>query len=549
MKWLRLLIVLLAPSLWGQGVINPWRYTLGSTVAQLPAASSQPGTFYFVTDGASTSDCSTGGGSSKVICNSNGSSWSAVAGSGGGGSGTVSGQANGVIPLATASTTIGAQSHLDDGNTTAGTITSSEPITISGTPHGLTIPAGTAVSGAAGSAIYASDATNGYAEVNENNTGLSRICTAGNSQCVTSQFISSLTTTGSSGAATVTSGVLNIPQYSGGGLPTGTTGQTVYYASGGTTGTATSAIYIGGSSISSPVGIGTTTPVDITDFDNTTGFIPALVPASNTTLSSSATSSQTTFTVASTTGYPTQGVLLVGAGSFQGTAELVIYTGVSGGNTFTGLTRGAFGSAGTAQASSNTVQLVTEIHAETLTSTPWLVKLFGGGVMYYPSMNYINAAGVSPATGIQTYYNSAAFYQTLILSKSGNSGGGLSGAYIQGLLNGFTLSNQSNATTVLTEDGLGIPGYYTAAIAVTAISTTIAPVSGVVQLTGTAPTALATITAPANSSCTVTGISCQITFLGVGFATVTTGNIANVVAASADMTCTYLLSATKWYCK
>ena len=56
----------------------------------------------------------------------------ARSGGGGGGSGNVSGQANGVIPLATASTTIGAQSHLDDGVSTAGTITSTEPIQISG---------------------------------------------------------------------------------------------------------------------------------------------------------------------------------------------------------------------------------------------------------------------------------------------------------------------------------------------------------------------------------------------------------------------------------
>lgn len=49
-------------------------------------------------------------------------------GCGGGGSGTVSGQASGVIPLATAATTIGAQSHMDDGNTTAATITSTENI-------------------------------------------------------------------------------------------------------------------------------------------------------------------------------------------------------------------------------------------------------------------------------------------------------------------------------------------------------------------------------------------------------------------------------------
>lgn len=44
------------------------------------------------------------------------------------GSGTVSGQASGVIPLGTSSTVIGGQSHMDDGNTTAGTITSSEPV-------------------------------------------------------------------------------------------------------------------------------------------------------------------------------------------------------------------------------------------------------------------------------------------------------------------------------------------------------------------------------------------------------------------------------------
>lgn len=48
------------------------------------------------------------------------------------GSGTVSGQANGVIPLGTSSTAISNQSHMDDGNTTAATITSTEPFAIAG---------------------------------------------------------------------------------------------------------------------------------------------------------------------------------------------------------------------------------------------------------------------------------------------------------------------------------------------------------------------------------------------------------------------------------
>jgi hypothetical protein len=70
------------------------------------------------------------------------------------------------------------------------------PITVSGSTHGMTIPAGTAVPGAAGSVVYASDATSGYAEVNENNAGLSRICTAGNGVCpaTTSLAFSGLTT-------------------------------------------------------------------------------------------------------------------------------------------------------------------------------------------------------------------------------------------------------------------------------------------------------------------------------------------------------------------
>lgn len=53
---------------------------------------------------------------------------SAYAQTGGGGSGSVSGQASGVIPLASGATAIGAQSHLDDGQTSAATITSSEPV-------------------------------------------------------------------------------------------------------------------------------------------------------------------------------------------------------------------------------------------------------------------------------------------------------------------------------------------------------------------------------------------------------------------------------------
>jgi hypothetical protein len=102
---------------------------------------------------------------------------------GGGGGGGISGLTLNFIPKAGSSTTLTANSALDDGVTTAATITSSEPIAITGTTHGITIPAGTAVAGAAGKVIFSSDATNGYGELNENNTGASRICTVLNALC------------------------------------------------------------------------------------------------------------------------------------------------------------------------------------------------------------------------------------------------------------------------------------------------------------------------------------------------------------------------------
>jgi hypothetical protein len=56
-----------------------------TTVASLPAASSNNNVVYMVTDGASTTDCATGGGSTAAWCRSNGASWLAMTASGGSG--------------------------------------------------------------------------------------------------------------------------------------------------------------------------------------------------------------------------------------------------------------------------------------------------------------------------------------------------------------------------------------------------------------------------------------------------------------------------------
>jgi hypothetical protein len=89
-----------------------------------------------------------------------------LAGSGGGGSGTVSGQANGVVPLATAATTIGAQSHISDNSSV---ITMSLPLTVGSGCSGATGTGGACFVQAncalwtptAGQSLICADSTNG----------------------------------------------------------------------------------------------------------------------------------------------------------------------------------------------------------------------------------------------------------------------------------------------------------------------------------------------------------------------------------------------------
>jgi hypothetical protein len=97
-------------------------------------------------------------------------------------------------------------------------------------------------------------------------------------------------------------------------------------------------------------------------------------------------------------------------------------------------------------------------------------------------------------------------------------------------------------------DSNGMIGDQDPNIAVTAATTVIAPVTNIVNLTGIAPTGMATITAP-SGICTVTGNGCVITFSGVGFVSVTTGNIGNVISAAQPLTvCAWTESVAKWYC-
>lgn len=67
----------------------------GVAVGSLPAAASNAGVIYTVTDSTSIGDCTTGGGSAVTLCRSNGSAWAAFGDGNSGGAGSVSVQVDG----------------------------------------------------------------------------------------------------------------------------------------------------------------------------------------------------------------------------------------------------------------------------------------------------------------------------------------------------------------------------------------------------------------------------------------------------------------------
>lgn len=93
-----------------------------------------------------------------------------------------------------ASTTLGPSNITTDSTNNNLIVPGSGTFGSGGSTHGLTFPAGTCSAGVAGSVVYCTDGTNGYAQVNENNTGLVRLCDSTNGVCGSNVTNTTITT-------------------------------------------------------------------------------------------------------------------------------------------------------------------------------------------------------------------------------------------------------------------------------------------------------------------------------------------------------------------
>lgn len=83
MKKFIALFLLLSLSTFAQSKFTTPIIPPSGTVSQLPTASSWTYGIFEVTDGTSSTDCTSGSGSTKVLCQSNGTTWAAIGGSSG----------------------------------------------------------------------------------------------------------------------------------------------------------------------------------------------------------------------------------------------------------------------------------------------------------------------------------------------------------------------------------------------------------------------------------------------------------------------------------
>ena len=225
----------------------------------------------------------------------------------------------------------------------------------------------------------------------------------------------------------------------GGGLPTGTTGQTIYYAAGGTTGTATSAITVGGTTA------GTAQATGGVEFNANT-VQDVYSPAGAAAFSGSCASTTTTScTITGGTALdPNGGYIWAGVSDGGNDGEWIKYSAATSTTiTFATSGRGYWGS--TAQTHGSTVPIQLVIHALTTSTTtaPYEITLQNGAVFIIPP-----AATASGGTGGGTGLVVNSIAVTGGLATFSNKGGQKDGILFSSAAFSFTNDN-SNSTAAL----------------------------------------------------------------------------------------------------
>lgn len=237
-------------------------------------------------------------------------------------------------------------------------------------------------------------------------------------------------------------------------------------------------------------------------------------PTANTTSNATFTSGATTLTVVSTTGYPTKGYLLVGSTNFQ--PEILSYTGLTG-TTFTGLVRSLYGTtAAASQTTGTSVILVDHIEGDSTAATPTMLKLWKGGLFFYPNSNDLFSTTVSNA-GIGTA-------QT-IFAASFAVGGSAGGASMTTSGTGIGFFN-SSSVQIANLSGAGQLQATTFATATTCTSTASPAVCGT-SAAGIVQVAAAATTLTINTTAITANTGCWFTYDTEGITAPT--NIINLI--------------------
>ena len=202
---------------------------------------------------------------------------------------------------------------------------------------------------------------------------------------------------------------------SGGGLPTGTTGQMVYYASGGTTGTATSGMLVGvtsGALTGAGLGLGGI------EFPAATHFVDNYPASAGAVSFGASCASGTTASCTIVNGGsldPAGGIIWAGYSDGSNDGEFIKY-GAATSTTITTLTRGYWGSVAATHGNTVPIQFITEAWVQSTSTAPFRIGLQNGATWYNPP----STASAGVTTGLAV--NSALYaLSNICLAGTGNN--------------------------------------------------------------------------------------------------------------------------------